>query len=130
VRKLISTIEHHCIGFKMKVKENIPPPVEMTSLERALEFEKFVFETLSKSHDNVKMENSGLADFSINRNGSEYIIEAKLIKPEQIEKTVKNIKSKWRKQDIEVIGVTRLKGGYFITGEKRRPSSGSEFQFA
>jgi len=69
VRKLISTIEHHCIGFKMKVKENIPPPVEMTSLERALEFEKFVFETLSKSHDNVKMENSGLADFSINRNG-------------------------------------------------------------
>ena len=130
VRKLISTIEHHYFGFKIKVKENIPLPVEMTRLERAVEFEKLVFETLSKSHGNVKMENSGLADFSLNRNGSEYIIEAKLIKPEQIEKTVKKIKSKWRKQDIEIIGVTELKGGYFITGEKRRLSSGSEYQFA
>ena len=130
VRKLISTIEHHYFGFKIKVKENIPQPVEMTRLERAVEFEKLVFETLSKSHGNVKMENSGLADFSLNRNGSEYIIEAKLIKPEQIEKTVKKIKSKWRKQDIEIIGVTELKGGYFITGEKRRLSSGSEYQFA
>jgi len=130
VRKLISTIEHHCAGFKIKVKENIPHSVEMTRLERAVEFEKLVFETLSKSHGDVKMENSGLADFSLNRNGSEYIIEAKLTKPEQIEKTVKNIKTKWRKHDIEIIGVTELMGGYFITGEKRRLSSGSEFQFA